>query len=63
MQNTSPAIIDYFKADEWCRNIVSRGHEMLFNLETFDSELNRAAKILNFPVQVRTKGLIDSNVF
>jgi hypothetical protein len=44
---------DYEKADEWCRDIVNRGDEMLFDVEKFDFEINRVAKTLNFPVEVR----------
>lgn len=53
MQKSTQRLSDYQKADEWCRGIVNRGDDLLFNVEKFDSEMNRVAKSLNFPVEVR----------
>ena len=53
MDKSTQLVCDYEKADEWCRNLVNRGDEVLFNVEKFDADLNRVAKSLNFPVEVR----------
>lgn len=43
----------YDATEEWCNNIVKNGGNVLFDIESFDYEINNASEELGFPVEVR----------
>jgi len=42
---------NYERAEEWCRDVVKKGHDLLFNVEIFDAELAKASRDLGFPLE------------
>jgi hypothetical protein len=43
----------YDKAEAWCREMVSAGHEMLFSTDLFATEMTRVSIELGISFQVK----------
>jgi len=43
----------YDKAEEWCKSVVKKGHDLLYHTDVFDDEMNKASKDLGFPIEVK----------
>ncbi len=43
----------YDRAEAWCQEAVSAGHDMLFSTDLFSAEMTRVSKDLGVSVQVR----------
>ena len=44
---------DYDKAEAWCRQTISSGHEMMFSLKLFHQEIARASNQFGLSFEVR----------
>lgn len=45
---------NYERAEGWCREVVKKGHDLLFSVDVFEVELTKSARDLGFPQEVCT---------
>ncbi len=48
-------ISNYDEAEEWCNKVVNNGHDLLFDVDIFDVELEEACHKFKFPTEVNGK--------
>mmetsp|Transcript_7768 Transcript_7768/g.11651 ORF Transcript_7768/g.11651 Transcript_7768/m.11651 type:complete len:285 (+) Transcript_7768:103-957(+) len=41
---------NYERADNWCKGVVKKGHDLLFCGDRYDTEISKAAKDVNFSI-------------